>query len=381
MSLLDHSELKKLLVQAVPPCVSIYVPTFRAGIDAFQNPIQVKTALAEAEKNLEEAGNKRTETDRILTPARRLLDDGRFWRYQSEGLALFLSGGDMSMYRLPIQVEKLVTVAGRYHLKPLLPLLTGDGRFHILALSQKNVRLFEASRENIREVDQHAIPRSLGEVVGYDWEQKSLQFHSGGSGGRTPIYHGSMASEVSDDREIARFLTVVDSGVRKLLVHQRTPLVVAAVEREIGLYRSTSKYKELMGTGIEGSPENMSVGELHEKAWQIVEPRFSAERDRAVTRFGDLSDTDQTSGSLRTVIQAADRGRVDTAFVALDEHVWGKFDSETGRIEVYDEKPRTNAEDLLDTIALQTLLHGGTVYAIDRKRIPNGAKVGAIFRF
>ncbi len=381
MSLLDHSELKRLFVQAVPPCVSIYVPTHRAGIDTFQNPIQVKTALAEAEKDLEEAGHKKTETDRLLAPARRLLDDGRFWRYQSEGLALFMSGGDMSMYRVPMEVERLVTVAARYHLKPLLPLLTGDGRFHILALSQKNVRLFEASRENIRELDQHAIPRSLNDVVGYDFEQNTLQFHSGSGGGRSPIYHGSGGGVVTDDREVARFLTVVDSGVRKLLVHQRTPLVVAAVEKYIGLYRSFSKYRDLMEAGIEGSPDNMTVAELHQKAWQIVEPRFLGERDRAITRFWDMSDTDQTSASLRTVIQAADRGRVDVAFVALDDHAWGTFEPGSGRIEIYDEKPRTDAEDLLDTVALQTLFHGGTVYAIDRKRIPNGAKVSAIFRY
>jgi hypothetical protein len=38
----------------------------------------------------------------------------------------------------------------RFHLKPLLPLLTGDGRFYILALSQNQVRLLQGTRYSVR---------------------------------------------------------------------------------------------------------------------------------------------------------------------------------------------------------------------------------------
>jgi len=43
-----------------------------------------------------------------------------------------------------------VVVSDRFHLKPLLPLLTGDGRFYILALSQNQVRLLQGTRYSVR---------------------------------------------------------------------------------------------------------------------------------------------------------------------------------------------------------------------------------------
>jgi hypothetical protein len=43
--------------------------------------------------------------------------------------------------------ELVVVVSDRFHLKPLLPLLTGDGKFYLLTLSQEDeVKFFEGSR-------------------------------------------------------------------------------------------------------------------------------------------------------------------------------------------------------------------------------------------
>ena len=59
----------------------------------------------------------------------------------------------------------------------------GDGAFFVLALSQGSVRLFEGSRDGIRELDLADIPTSLRDAVGYDYEQRSLQFHTGAGAG------------------------------------------------------------------------------------------------------------------------------------------------------------------------------------------------------
>jgi hypothetical protein len=42
-----------------------------------------------------------------------------------------------------------VVVTDRFHIKPLLPLLSGDGRFYVLALSQSEVRLLQGTRYSV----------------------------------------------------------------------------------------------------------------------------------------------------------------------------------------------------------------------------------------
>jgi hypothetical protein len=47
----------------------------------------------------------------------------------------------------------LVIVSERFHVKPLLPLLSGDGRFYVLALSQNEIRLLQGTRYSVEQVD------------------------------------------------------------------------------------------------------------------------------------------------------------------------------------------------------------------------------------
>jgi hypothetical protein len=65
------------------------------------------------------------------------------------------------------------------HIKPLLPLLSGDGRFYILALSQKEVRLLEGSRYGIDAVELEKVPRGLAAALKFDVRERQLQFHAG----------------------------------------------------------------------------------------------------------------------------------------------------------------------------------------------------------
>ena len=55
----------------------------------------------------------------MLEPAHGLLDDERFWRYQSRGLALFITADSTRIYRLPLSFEPLVLIPDRFlNLKP-----------------------------------------------------------------------------------------------------------------------------------------------------------------------------------------------------------------------------------------------------------------------
>jgi len=83
---------------------------------------------------------------------------------------------------------------------------------------------------------------------------------------------------------------------------------------------------------------------------------------------------------VREAVLAAHHGRVDVLFVALGVQMWGNFDPSTNTVHVHqDSEP--GDEDLLDLAAVQSILNGGTVYAVELEQVPEHAPLAAVFRY
>jgi hypothetical protein len=385
MQLLTRQELKTLFEQRGEACVSLYMTTHRAGAEVQQDPIRLKNLLREAEATLNTMGLRSPEAGELLEPAQDLLGDSEFWQHQSEGLALFLSSRSFNAYRLPFEFEELVVVTNRFHVKPLLPLLSGDGRFYVLALSQNEVRLLQGTRYSVDEIELEDVPKSLAEALRYDDPEKQFQFHTqtqtpGGQGDRGAVFHGHGVVSEEDKEDILRFFQKVDKGLQHVLRDERSPLVLAGVEYLFPIYAEANTYSHLIGQGVEGNPEALSSKELHERAWAIVQPHFQEAQERAIAQYEQLASTEQASSDIRTVVPAAHYGRVDTLFVAVGQQHWGTFDPQTDTIDIHGEE-EPGDEDLLDLAAVQTLLHGGRVYALESTEVPDGVPVTAVFRY
>lgn len=398
MALLSRKDLETLLEEDSGTCVSLYVPTMKKGAETQQNPIRFKNLLREVEHELAEAGWEEDETARFLEPLHELQDTYDFWQHQDNGLAVFRSDDLFEYFKLPFSVEERVTVADRFYLKPMFHLLRGDGRFYILALSQKKVRLLEASRYHVKEVElPDDVPTSLEDVVGHELKEEHIQYHTGtstsgpagganggagGGSGRSPIYHGHGGGEKDDRKqEVSKFFHELDRSIHEHLHNKSVPLVLAGVEYLIPIYREASSHQNLLEEGVSGNPDAVSADELHERAWEIVRPMIISDREKAAERFQELVGTGKASAQLDEVVTAAFDGRVDTLFVAETDERWGHFDPAEREVQHYDE-PQNGAEDLLDYAAVRTFMNGGTVYALEGDRLPEAAgSVAAIFRY
>jgi hypothetical protein len=60
--------------------------------------------------------------------------------------------------------------------------------------------------------------------------------------------------------------------------------------------------------------------------------------------------------------------------------LWGAFDPVTNKVELH-EDAKAGDRDLLDSAAVQTLLNGGQVYAVQPEQMPVEAPVAALFRY
>lgn len=389
MTLLSLDELKTLIENPSGPCISVYMPMQTAGPEIRQNPIRFKNLMREAEARLDAMGVDHQEAMEWLKQAHEL-DKSEFWEHQDQGLAIFISKDVFRYYSLPSEFQELVVVSDHFHLKPLLHLINNDGQFYILALSQNDVRLLEATRSSVKQVELENLPKSKADALQYDETAKDGQNRIATSKGGTSnpfqqpgSFHGQ-GSPDSDDvkQDILQYFHIIDGALHDFLRNKKAPLVLAGVEYLFPIYREANTYPHLVEEGITGNPEILKPEELHAQAWPIVEPIFKQSQEEATGYYKEVagSDTARASHDIKEIVSAAYYQRVDSLIVAVGKQQWGHFDPDTMTVELHPE-PQPDDQDMLDFAAIHTLLNGGTVYAVEPEKVPDEAPVAAIFRY
>jgi hypothetical protein len=387
MNALSEGTLKMLMGKHREPCISMYLPIHGARPEIQQDRIRLKNQTRQAENLLFLTNVHATEVEDLLEPIQALVDDEQFWLHPSDGLALFRSPDVFAPYHLPSSFRELVVVSTHFYLKPLLPFLSNDGYFYLLALSQTVVRLFEGTRFHMHEVElPGAVPEGLTEVLRHNQSDHHLQYQSSssgasvGKGGRQAvILHGQGVDTDDTRKRILHYLRQLERGLQELLRDETAPLVLAGLTYLFPLYRAVNTYPHLLDRGVIGNPDTLKAEILHKRAWALVEPHVLKARQDAAARYRNFAETERASNDVRKIIPAAYDGRIEDLFVTNDQEQWGTFDPATSAMHVHREA-KFRDEDLLDLAATQTLLHGGSVYAVEREHMPDTALVAAVFR-
>lgn len=394
MNVIPRNELEPLLQASGGPCVSIFLPTFRTGVETQQNLIRLKNLMRSAQERLDEWGMRGPEADEFLEPARRLVHDDSFWFNQSDGLALFRSSDMFKTFRLPVSFNELAVVENRFHLKPLFPLISDESHFYILALSLKNTRLLSGHRFGIQEVDLGDVPNSLNEALG-DLSRRYTMMHVPTSSksphraplsiGASPVFHGHGMAEDNLKEEIRKFFRIFDTELgNKVDIDPKAPVVLAGVEYLLPIYKDASvTFKNFLDEALHGNLEGEHENDLHGAAWDIVGPTFDNERRKSVERYHELVGAGRASSEMQEILPAAHEGRVDTLFAARGVRVWGTFDLEKRKADYQRDQTaqRNGSEDLIDLAAVQAYRNGGRVFVVDQQDVPEGKALAAIFRY
>jgi hypothetical protein len=343
---------------------------------------KLKQCLKDARQQLAANGMNVPEINSCLYPAEQLLSEVDLWRNPSDGLTVFLCpDNEMRYFRIPIAFDTQVYVGRRYFLSPLLPLYHNDGCYYLLELSQDYVKLYKASRFEFTDMDlQEVAPQQLEEAVGFDHEQKSLQWHTG-QRGQGANFHGQGAGKDDERKEVITFLRKVDEGVNKKIDGQQAPLVLSCVDDLVPLYKKANSYNTLFPEHVSGDPEFKTDHQRHRESWDIVHPYFKQLEKDKVSEYDELKHTDKASSDPKTIIPAALNGRIDTLFIANDTSVFGTFDRDLNTISLDAEKNADNTS-LSDLAAIRTFMQGGNVYFMSPEAMPEtDTAMNAVLRF
>jgi hypothetical protein len=234
MKIASTSEFRSLLEHHNGPCISMFLPTHRAGIETQQDPLRFRNHIRAAENRLLLDQLHTTQVEHLLQPIQAILEDEQFWLHPSDGLALFRSPDLFRTFWLPSSFKEQVVVTDHFYLNPLLPFLTKDERF----LAQ----------------------------------------------------------------------------------------------------------------------------------------------EEAAARYREYAETERASHNVKEIIPAAFHGRIESLFIAIEQELWGTFHPATNTLHVH-QQARYHDDDLLDIAATQTLLHGGSVNAVEQAKVPGGGILAAVFRY
>lgn len=376
---------KTILTQRSDWCVSLYIPTHRAGRKVEQNVIRFKNQLQEAEKQLLAKGLRAPAVKEMLKKPQKLLDDSKFWQHQSDGLAVFFSEDDFHFYKFPIEFTEVLAISSRFHIKPLLPFLTQDNTFYVLAISQNKLRLLEGTEHSVEEIDLGDIPETLADTFPDGFPKKGLSYHTGttstgvGGGARGAMFFGH---DPSNDmkKHIQRWFRAIDAALTDLIADSKSPLVLAGVDSLFPLYKEINTYPQLMAEGVPGNPDVVEPDKLRQKAWAIVEPVFNKKREAGLAQYTKMVGTGQTTTDITKAVIAAHHGQIDVLFVAVGVQVWGQFNVEENKVEIRDVAD-TGDTDLLNYVAIQALIKGADVFVVSKDEMPGGALVAAVLRY
>lgn len=378
-----EDELYRLMNHEGELCVSMYMPTHRAWPESHKNPIRFKNMVKSMESSLREHGLSGGRLESFMEPLEKL-NDPYYWEHQFEGLAVFLAEDFFEHYRLPRRFDELLVTGESFHLKPLLPLATNSRDFYLLRLSQQMVKLYACNIYGANEVFLEDAPENLESALWSDDPEKQLQFHSSApspvSADRAAIFHGQGVGKDDKKNRVERFLRKVVAAVDDNLSDKKNPLVLAAAEPLLSIYRDLSEYPYIAARSIQGNPEDLSIIELHKKALEVVEPEIQGNLDKVRQGYLRLAGTDKASEDLREIVLASIEGRVDTLFASVERNVWGRVNEDSGAVEIRETRGPGD-RDLVDMAAINTLKKGGTVHSFEDGEVHEENPLAAVFRY
>lgn len=385
------ADLQKLIDADAEPAVSLFLPTHIAGREIAQDPIRLKNLLAEVENRLLEAGHRRPHVADLLKPAYALVKDMRFWRHQSSGLAVFIAPDIFRVHRVPLVLDEQAFVGRAFQIKPLLPLLSDDGRFFLLTVSLARTRVFQGSKFTLNEMEGEEVPAAFMEIM-KEADYEDMRHHHpltalgsapGGAQSGSTVSH-NFGNSPEDQRyvQLIEYFRRLASAVDALLADERAPLVLACDDKWQGYFREYSKYPLLMNEGLAINPDAFEEASLHKRAYSVVKPYFGRIRREGLGRYDALANDgdDRAARDIARIVPHARFGRVDTLFVANDTERWGRFDAETAKVELHDQR-KDGDEDMLDRAVVYTLQSGGQVFVLPGREIPFDSEAVAILRY
>lgn len=379
----EVTELMQLAAGRGGARLSMFLPLAPAGVNRSRTQMRGRRLLRRASQALRRDGGNAAQITRLVDAAGDALANVGSLRAAAAGVALFASEETVRHFPVPVRVPELAVLGPRFTigpLMPLIPLLTSNPAFFVLALDPQEVRLFKGDPHGMEEVDLSGHQLAAWRAMP---PPPPAQVHAfvadrGGAGSQA-VFHGGGASSADDRKHRLRsHFRGVDRAVREVLPRGGAPLVVAAPRHMRALYAEVNTYPDLLDAGPDGNPRNHNADALHRRVWPLLAAVLRRAEADAIQTYRELAGTGRTASTPRTSLAAAEHGRVGSLLLNAAACTWQDFPNSHG-IGWLTEPG--SLQEQLERIALATMRAGGEVFVVPPERMPTDLLVGATLRY
>lgn len=375
--MVSEKTISELINQNGEVFVTIALPTHKKGEESKQDPIRFKNLLTEASQKLAKKISGNGNIEKLLKPAKELLDKPLYWSHLDRGMAVYITEDSFRVYKLPYSVEEQVFVNDHFLITPLLPMTSMDGTFNLLTVSRQKLRLLQCTRNEVTDITPDHITTSVDDYLEVDPE-KQLQFHSG-SRGQKAVYFGHNANEEDKMIVVEMYFREAEKEITSILNKSQNPAVLVGLAENLALYRKINSYSRVLENDVQTHPDELSEKILRDNAWDIIKNHFLADMYRSLENYSESS-TEKYSNNLGDIVEATVMGKSNTIFIAKDEQKWGFYDKENHTVQ-YSNNSNDEDVELLNWLSITGFKTGSKVYILPKEEMPTRSTVAAEFRF
>jgi hypothetical protein len=222
------------------------------------------------------------------------------------------------------------------------------------------------------------MPEDINSVISFDDEDKEFLQNEEGENTDTP---GHVQAGRPEKVIIGTFIEKIDKAFQQEAPQETSwPLMLAGQEDLVDAFRKTSRYENIMDTSLGVDDEHADSRDLYQQARQKIEERQEQEKNERLETYNNNIATSLTASMPGQVIPATYYSQVRALFVERGAHIWGSFDEQNNGLVMHAE--REEGDDcLVEKAAVQTVLHGGEVFILDKDKMPKGATIAALMRY
>lgn len=267
------------------------------------------------------------------------MEDYELWQHQDEGLVVLLSDQGIQQFSVPVPLDEHLTVGPRFHLKPLLQLLTDGSDYWVLTLTAGQVLLLRGSRFAVVEDDTIELPASLDNTAAASDYENPVQAppvawpNTGCINIANAQVYGDIPAEWRK-AQLVDFARQVAAAIDAVATKSGLPVVVVADTELSGHFQQASALGSQLAGTVDTNPAALDDTQLHDVAYAVMQTQLERVKDDLVEQFAALHGRRDPLAvtDAAVVAAAAHRGRIEVLLLRLAAAVHGSYDAATGTV-------------------------------------------------
>jgi hypothetical protein len=366
------------LLRARGPCLTIQLPAFHPGEASGSSATLLRTKLGEAARRLESRRVSESLISELLEPLKEFAARPELTSGGPAGRWIFRSPEILAEAVAPIDSQATVTIGGSFAIRKLVSELQRAHAFFALLLTKTRVAVFRCEGTGIKPVDlPRGVPPTLAEAMAFEPPDHDLENRSTASGSTMTrkVRFGTGSGRERKRDHLADYYKLVDDGLDRLFREANLPVIPAGVDEDTKLFRSLSNEPLLTTGSLAGNTEILmqSPKEFLRRAAGVLDSdALGADAKRLAAEWEHFG-PGKITGDFTAILKAAFEGRIGELYLDSDA-------VKIGHIARRDYQGWGD-EDLLNLLAVQTLVHHGAVIELPLEKMPGGTPAIAVLRY